>query len=134
MLQTLVAEVYGPDYQRQLQVARQIRSVFETLTLFNRDQDLLWLKRQVRSLPSVKAAEQRCCVGNSIRFQKKRRTGAGLFGRSSTVRNDFLVLRQSGNARRKHGLGQRKSAFDVCGLIGELLPHVDNDCLASLHQ
>jgi multidrug efflux pump subunit AcrB len=30
VLQTLVAEVYGPDYQRQLDVARQIRSVFDS--------------------------------------------------------------------------------------------------------
>lgn len=31
VLQTLVAEVYGPDYQRQLEVARQIRSVFDAM-------------------------------------------------------------------------------------------------------
>ena len=30
VLQTLVAEVYGPDYKRQLEVARQIRSVFDS--------------------------------------------------------------------------------------------------------
>jgi multidrug efflux pump subunit AcrB len=30
VLQTLVAEVYGPDYQRQLEVARQIRGVFDS--------------------------------------------------------------------------------------------------------
>ena len=30
VLQTLVAEVYGPDYERQLEVARQIRSVFDS--------------------------------------------------------------------------------------------------------
>ena len=30
VLQTLVAEVYGPDYQRQLEVARQIRTVFDS--------------------------------------------------------------------------------------------------------
>ncbi|HEX5886924.1 MAG TPA: efflux RND transporter permease subunit [Pyrinomonadaceae bacterium] len=29
VLQTLVAEVYGPDYKRQIEVARQIRGVFE---------------------------------------------------------------------------------------------------------
>jgi multidrug efflux pump subunit AcrB len=29
VLQTMVAEVYGPDYQRQLEVAEQIRQVFE---------------------------------------------------------------------------------------------------------
>ena len=29
MLQTLVAEVYGPDYQRQIEVARQIRDIFD---------------------------------------------------------------------------------------------------------
>ncbi|HWC77544.1 MAG TPA: efflux RND transporter permease subunit, partial [Blastocatellia bacterium] len=29
VLQTLVAEIYGPDYQRQIEVARQIRDVFE---------------------------------------------------------------------------------------------------------
>ncbi len=29
VLQTLVAEVYGPDYQRQLEVARQIREIFD---------------------------------------------------------------------------------------------------------
>jgi multidrug efflux pump subunit AcrB len=29
VLQTLVAEVYGPDYQRQLEVARQIRDIFD---------------------------------------------------------------------------------------------------------
>jgi multidrug efflux pump subunit AcrB len=29
VLQTLVAEVYGPDYARQMTVARQIRSIFE---------------------------------------------------------------------------------------------------------
>ena len=29
VLQTLVAEVYGPDYQRQIEVARQIRDVFD---------------------------------------------------------------------------------------------------------
>ena len=29
VLQTLVAEVYGPDYQRQLAVARQIRDIFD---------------------------------------------------------------------------------------------------------
>lgn len=30
VLQTLVAEVYGPDYNRQLEVARQIRGVFDS--------------------------------------------------------------------------------------------------------
>ncbi|HEU4710083.1 MAG TPA: efflux RND transporter permease subunit [Pyrinomonadaceae bacterium] len=30
VLQTLVAEVYGPSYQRQLEVARQIRTVFDS--------------------------------------------------------------------------------------------------------
>ena len=30
VLQTLVAEIYGPDYQRQLEVARQIQNVFDT--------------------------------------------------------------------------------------------------------
>jgi multidrug efflux pump subunit AcrB len=29
VLQTLVAEVYGPDYNRQIEVARQIRSIFD---------------------------------------------------------------------------------------------------------
>jgi multidrug efflux pump subunit AcrB len=29
VLQTLVAEVYGPDYQRQIEVARQIRDIFD---------------------------------------------------------------------------------------------------------
>ncbi|HWP55795.1 MAG TPA: efflux RND transporter permease subunit, partial [Pyrinomonadaceae bacterium] len=29
VLQTLVAEIYGPDYQRQIEVARQIRDVFD---------------------------------------------------------------------------------------------------------
>jgi multidrug efflux pump subunit AcrB len=29
VLQTLVAEIYGPDYQRQLAVARQIRDIFD---------------------------------------------------------------------------------------------------------
>ena len=28
VLQTLVAEVYGPDYPRQIEVARQIRDIF----------------------------------------------------------------------------------------------------------
>ena len=30
VLQTLVAEIYGPDYQRQLEVARQIQGVFDS--------------------------------------------------------------------------------------------------------
>ncbi|HPO15351.1 MAG TPA: efflux RND transporter permease subunit [Candidatus Hydrogenedentes bacterium] len=30
VLQTLVAEIYGPDYSRQLEVARQIRDIFDT--------------------------------------------------------------------------------------------------------
>ena len=30
VLQTLVAEVYGPDYKQQIEVARQIRSVFDS--------------------------------------------------------------------------------------------------------
>jgi multidrug efflux pump subunit AcrB len=29
VLQTLVAEIYGPDYQRQIEVARQVRDVFD---------------------------------------------------------------------------------------------------------
>lgn len=29
MLQTLVAEIYGPDYERQLELAKEVRSVFE---------------------------------------------------------------------------------------------------------
>ena len=29
VLQTLVAEIYGPDYDRQIEVARQIRDIFE---------------------------------------------------------------------------------------------------------
>jgi multidrug efflux pump subunit AcrB len=29
VLQTLVAEIYGPDYQRQIEVARQIRDIFD---------------------------------------------------------------------------------------------------------
>ncbi|MCU0597621.1 MAG: efflux RND transporter permease subunit, partial [Desulfobacterota bacterium] len=29
VLQTLVAEVYGPDYRRQIQIAREVREVFE---------------------------------------------------------------------------------------------------------
>jgi multidrug efflux pump subunit AcrB len=30
VLQTLVAEIYGPDYERQIEVARQIRSILES--------------------------------------------------------------------------------------------------------
>ncbi|RMG49881.1 MAG: efflux RND transporter permease subunit, partial [Acidobacteria bacterium] len=30
VLQTLVAEIYGPDYRRQIELARQIREIFET--------------------------------------------------------------------------------------------------------
>ncbi len=30
VLQTLVAEIYGPDYSRQLEVARQVRDIFDT--------------------------------------------------------------------------------------------------------
>ncbi len=30
VLQTLVAEVYGPDYKRQIQVASQVKNIFET--------------------------------------------------------------------------------------------------------
>ena len=30
VLQTLVAEIYGPDYERQMQLAQQIQEVFET--------------------------------------------------------------------------------------------------------
>lgn len=30
VLQTLVAEIYGPDYERQLQLAQQIQEIFET--------------------------------------------------------------------------------------------------------
>ncbi len=30
VLQTLVAEVYGPDYEKQIEVARQIKKIFET--------------------------------------------------------------------------------------------------------
>jgi len=30
VLSTLVAEVYGPDYQRQIEVARQVRQIFES--------------------------------------------------------------------------------------------------------
>ena len=30
VLETLVAEVYGPDYQQQIEVARQIKKIFET--------------------------------------------------------------------------------------------------------
>ena len=29
MVSTLVAEVYGPDYQRQIEVAQEIRKIFE---------------------------------------------------------------------------------------------------------
>src|SRR5690606_32344053 len=29
VLQTLVAEIYGPDYERQLELARQVRTIFE---------------------------------------------------------------------------------------------------------
>jgi multidrug efflux pump subunit AcrB len=29
VLQTLVAEIYGPDYQRQIEVARQVRDIFD---------------------------------------------------------------------------------------------------------
>ncbi|MCI0390982.1 MAG: efflux RND transporter permease subunit [Acidobacteria bacterium] len=29
VLQTLVAEIYGPDYQRQIEIARQIRGIFD---------------------------------------------------------------------------------------------------------
>ncbi len=29
VLQTLVAEIYGPDYQRQIEIARQIRDIFD---------------------------------------------------------------------------------------------------------
>lgn len=30
VLSTMVAEIYGPDYQRQVEIAKQIRSIFET--------------------------------------------------------------------------------------------------------
>ncbi|MBL7958839.1 efflux RND transporter permease subunit [bacterium] len=30
VLSTMVAEIYGPDYQRQIDIAKQIRSIFET--------------------------------------------------------------------------------------------------------
>ena len=30
VLQTLVAEVYGPDYQQQIELAKQIKQIFQT--------------------------------------------------------------------------------------------------------
>ncbi len=60
VLQTLVAEIYGPDYQRQIEIAKQIRDIFDrtpvwwmwipTSKTISRNTDSSWIKRKRRSM------------------------------------------------------------------------------------
>ena len=64
-------------------------------------------------LPGVQSTEQSGGVINSLRVQCEHRTGARMFGRSSTVSNDHLVLGQFAGFGRKLGRRDQDGAFDV---------------------
>ena len=89
VLQTLVAEVYGPDYQRQIEVARQIRDIFDKTagvvdvdSYIEDEQDEIsvcrWTKRKQRSmvfLPSRWRPRLRIAVGGLNRWTGHQATG-----------------------------------------------------------
>ena len=76
------------------------------------------LHRAASGFPGGEAAEQCACVFESILLQQERRPGARMFGRSSTVSDDALILRQICEIARLQ-LFQREieRAFDVRRLI-----------------
>jgi hypothetical protein len=83
----------------------------------NRFRLLLRLYGVSGSLPATKASHEGMDVGESVLVQFQRRTGAGLFGRSSTVENNLGVFWQFWMALIYLEQGHRDGACDVTGLI-----------------
>lgn len=93
------------------------------------------LHRAVGGFPGGKAAEQRARVFESLLLQQERRTGARVFGRSATVGDDALILRQICEIAGLQ-LAQRDidGAFDVRCLVRVRASDIDDDRLLFREQ
>jgi len=94
----------------------------------------LWLDWQIGRRPGAVTAEQRRGVGDSQFFQQQRRTGASLFSRSRTVRDDLLVLWQHPCAQGDFAFGHQDGSLDASRVVGRRLPDVEKNRFASLHR
>lgn len=71
-----------------------LRLLREGLLLDGLSLDRLSLNRLSFLLPQLKAAQQSCCVLESVFIECDHRTGGRVFGRSRTVSHDHLVARK----------------------------------------
>src|ERR1044071_3953800 len=83
--------------------------------------------RQLRFLPRAHAAEQRGGRIYLLRLECEHRTGARVFGRSSAVEDERLVLRQFARARAHLVRGHRERALYVLRVVGGLRARVVDD-------
>ena len=84
-----------------------------------------------RSFPACHTAEECCCAFETCLIEKERRTGARMFVRSGTVRDDAFILRQTGEVACLEFV-QRKidRPFGVGGLVRLGTANIDDDRLA----
>src|SRR5215204_5333923 len=76
------------------------------------------LRREPGRLPGGHAAEEGGRVFDAFLPECERRTGAGVFGRSSAVEGERLVLRELGRARLDLIVRHQERALDVLGVVG----------------
>lgn len=123
VLQTLVAEVYGPDYNRQIEVAHQIRDVFDTTEGVvdvdwyvedKQSQHIFAVDKEKAALNGV-SAEQ---VSATLRLALEG-TSVGLLHRSEEKEDVPIVLRLPVAARS--GIEDLKQ-IRLAGTQGQMVP------------
>ncbi len=82
--------------------------------------------------PRVQSAKQSCCVLKSPRVKCEHRTGARLFGRSSTVGDNHLAFWQLIRSRREFGRRDQDGASDVPLFEGGFVARIDDQHLVLL--
>ena len=123
VLQTLVAEVYGPNYERQIEIARQIRDIFDKtpgwwmsigmLRRTIRNTGLSWTRKRPHSTGS--SAEQ---VSNTLRMAVAG-MGAGLLHQPTEKEDVVIYLRLP---RDERSSVEDLKEIKVMGQRGNLVP------------
>src|SRR6185503_7671690 len=83
-------------------------------------------------LPQLKTTEERCCVFETLLFERAHRTGGRLFLWSRTIRDNHLVTRKLPGALTDHGNGYQLCAGDVRVIVSILAAHIDDHDFALL--
>ena len=90
--------------------------------------------RIARRGPCIQAAYQSSRIFDSFCFEISHRTGASMFGRSSTVGDNHLVMRKFVDARQ-HLVGRNGDrALDMIALVRILVARVDDQHVAFCPQ